>query len=61
MAYAIFGPSKLAHDQRLAVAIGAEDGWDQAMIRELRDVADVHFFNDPKSMELDLDRLLENA
>ena len=31
------------------------------MIRELRDVADVHFFNDPKSMELDLDRLLENA
>jgi hypothetical protein len=61
VAYAIFGPSSLPRDQRLVVANGTIGGWEAAMIEELRDVADVQFFDERGAVEKGVERLLANA
>lgn len=56
--YHLFGLSTIAKDNRVAALAGSERDWPAAIVAELRTVGDVEFFDDPVSLERQLDKVV---
>ncbi|WBB74192.1 hypothetical protein O7602_01100 [Micromonospora sp. WMMD1128] len=56
--YHVFGLSKIAREARVAALDGSARDWPAAIVAELRTVSDVEFFDDPLSLERQLDKVV---
>ncbi|MEU5937712.1 hypothetical protein ABZ807_00770 [Micromonospora sp. NPDC047548] len=56
--YHVFGLSKIARESRVAALDGSARDWPPAIVAELRTVSDVEFFDDPLSLERQLDKVV---
>lgn len=56
--YHIFGLSKIPRENRVAALDGSERDWSPAIVTELRTVSDVEFFDDPFSLERQLETVV---
>ncbi|MFC0008073.1 FHA domain-containing protein [Micromonospora siamensis] len=56
--YHVFGLSKIARESRVAALDGSAHDWPPAIVAELRTVSDVEFFDDPLSLERQLDKVV---
>ncbi|MER7166541.1 hypothetical protein [Micromonospora sp. NPDC000207] len=56
--YHVFGLSTVARESRVAALAGSAQDWSAAIVAELRTVSDVEFFDDPLSLERQLDRVV---
>ncbi|MFI9528211.1 hypothetical protein [Micromonospora rosaria] len=56
--YHVFGLSKIAKESRVAALDGSAQDWSPAIVAELRTVSDVEFFDDPLSLERQLDKVV---
>lgn len=59
--YHIFGLSSVAREKRVAALDGSERDWPPAIVAELRTVSGVEFFDEPLSLEKQLDRVVPPA
>lgn len=56
--YHVFGLAKIARESRVAALDGSARDWPAAIVAELRTVSDVEFFDEPLSLERQLDKLV---
>lgn len=56
--YHVFGLSTIAKERRIAALAGSKRDWPAAIVTELTTVSDVEFFDDPLSLERQLDKVV---
>ncbi|MGC5378747.1 hypothetical protein ACPXB1_09785 [Micromonospora sp. DT68] len=56
--YHVFGLSTIAKERRIAALAGTKRDWPAAIVTELQTVSDVEFFDEPLSLERQLDKVV---